>query len=232
MSQFLVTGANRGIGFGFVQQLLARGDRVIAACRHSGRASDLNRLSGEYPGHLKVLPLDVAEPRSIAELVREVEMLDLRIDVLINNAGMLIPGEAFGEVQAKSLVDSFATNAMGPFLLTQALAPRLADDGKVVAISSGLGSIARTSRFGTPSYDISKAALNMAMRLLGHALGERRIAVLALSPGWVKTDMGGEKAELEPSRSVADMLGVIDALRFDADAVGRFLSHSGEELPW
>ena len=134
--------------------------------------------------------------------------------------------------QAKSLADSFATNAMGPFLLTQALAARLADDGKVVAISSGLGSIARTSRFGTPSYDISKAALNMAMRLLGHALAERRIAVLALSPGWVKTDMGGEKAELEPARSVANMLGVIDALNFDADAIGRFLSHSGEALPW
>ena len=232
MSQFLVTGANRGIGLCFVQQLLARGDRVIAACRHSARASELNRLSGEYPGHLKVLPLDVAEPRSIAELVREVEMLDLRIDVLINNAGMLIPGEAFGEVQAKSLADSFATNAMGPFLLTQALAPRLADDGKVVAISSGLGSIARTSRFGTPSYDISKAALNMAMRLLGHALAERRIAVVAISPGWVKTDMGGEKAELEPSRSVADMLGVIDALKFDADALGCFLGHEGQEIPW
>jgi NAD(P)-dependent dehydrogenase (short-subunit alcohol dehydrogenase family) len=232
MSQFMVTGANRGIGLGFVRQLLARGDRVIAACRHSGRASELNRLSGEYPGHLKVLPLDVAEPRSIAELAREVEMLDLGIDVLINNAGMLIPGEAFGEVQARSLADSFATNAMGPFLLTQALAPRLAAGGKVVAISSSLGSIARTNRFGTPSYDISKAALNMATRLLGHALAERRIAVLAVCPGWVKTDMGGEKAELEIDRSVADMLELIDTLTFDAEAVGRFFSHGGELMPW
>ena len=232
MSQFMITGANRGIGLAFVNQLLARGDRVIAACRHTGRASELNRLSGEFPGRLKVLPLDVAEPRSIAELVREVEMLDLSIDVLINNAGRLVSGEVFGEVEARVIAETFATNAQGPFLLTQALAPRLVDGGKVVAISSGLGSIARSTRFGTPSYNISKAALNMVVRQLGHALAERRIAVLALSPGWVKTDMGGENAELEIAQSVTNMLQVIDALTFDAEAIGRFVSHTGDAVAW
>ena len=232
MAQYLVTGANRGIGLEFVRQLLARGERVIAACRHTARASELNRLSGQFPGHLKVLPLDVAEPRSIAELVREVEMLDLSIDVLINNAGVLTPGETFGEVDPKALGQAFATNAQGPFLLAQALAPRLADRARVVAISSGLGSIARATRFGTPSYNISKAALNMAMRMLGHALAEREIAVLALSPGWVKTDMGGEGAELEVEQSVSNMLKVIDALAFDANAIGQFLANTGEPVPW
>ena len=90
----------------------------------------------------------------------------------------------------------------------------------------------RTTRFGTPSYNISKAALNMAVRLLGHALAERRIAVLALSPGWVKTDMGGEDADLDVSQSVASMLKVIDALVFDPDQIGQFLSHTGEATPW
>src|SRR5690606_25932872 len=118
--------------------------------------------------------------------------------------GVLTAGEVFGQVEAKSLSQAFATNAGGPFLLTQALAPRLADGGKVIAISSGLGSIGRASRFGTPSYNISKAALNMAVRMLGFALAERRIAVLALSPGWVKTEMGGASAELEPAQSVAN----------------------------
>jgi NAD(P)-dependent dehydrogenase (short-subunit alcohol dehydrogenase family) len=232
VARFLVTGANRGIGLEFVHQLLARGDRVVACCRQSARASELNRLSGEHPGHLKVLPLDVSEPRSINELVRELGMIDLSIDALINNAGVLAPGETFGEVQSKDLVQAFVTNAQGPFLLTQALAPRLVDGGKVIAISSGLGSIEGTTRFGTPSYNISKAALNMAMRLLGHALAERRIAVLALSPGWVKTDMGGENAELDAADSVAAMLAAIDALAFDPAAVGTFQSHNGDAMPW
>jgi NAD(P)-dependent dehydrogenase (short-subunit alcohol dehydrogenase family) len=232
MAQYLITGANRGLGLEFVRQLLARGDRVVAACRHTARASELNQFSGEHPGRLKVLPLDIAEPRSIAELVREVGMLELEIDVLINNAGVLTPGEVFGGVEAKALSQAFGTNAQGPFLLTQALATRLSAQAKVIAISSGLGSIERTMRFGTPSYNISKAALNMAVRLLGHALADRRIAVLALSPGWVKTDMGGENAELEVSQSVANMLKLIDALTFDPDLIGQFLGNSGDALPW
>jgi NAD(P)-dependent dehydrogenase (short-subunit alcohol dehydrogenase family) len=232
MAQYLITGANRGLGLEFVRQLLTRGDRVIAACRHTARASELNQFSGEYPGRLKVLPLDVADPRSIAELAREVAMLELRIDVLINNAGVLTSGETFGEVEAKALSQAFVTNAQGPFLLTQALTMQLADKARVVAISSGLGSIERTKRFGTPSYNISKAALNMAVRLLGHALAEREIAVLALSPGWVKTDMGGENADLDVSQSVINMLKVVDALEFDPDAIGQFLGNGGDPLPW
>ena len=117
MAQYLVSGANRGIGLEFVRQLLGRGERVVAACRHTARATELNRLSGRFPGHLNILPLDVAEPRSIAGLVREIDMLELRIDVLINNAGVLTSGETFGEVDPKALGQAFATNAQGPFLL-------------------------------------------------------------------------------------------------------------------
>jgi NAD(P)-dependent dehydrogenase (short-subunit alcohol dehydrogenase family) len=232
MAQYLVSGANRGIGLEFVRQLLGRGDRVIAACRHTDRASELNRLSGQYPGHLKVLPLDVAEQRSIDELAREIDMLELNIDVLINNAGVLAEGEVFGEVQSEKLMQAFATNAQGPFLLTQALASRMNDASKVVAISSGLGSIARASSYDRPSYNISKAALNMVMRMLGYALAERGIPVLALSPGWVKTDMGGELADLEVGQSVANMLKVIDALKFDANSIGQFLGNTGTPVPW
>jgi NAD(P)-dependent dehydrogenase (short-subunit alcohol dehydrogenase family) len=232
MAQYLISGANRGIGLEFVRQLLGRGDRVVAACRHTARASELNRLSGQYPGHLKVLPLDVAVPRSIDELVREIDMLELNIDVLINNAGVLPEGEVFGKVESEKLLQAFATNAQGPFLLTQALASRMPDGGKVVAISSGLGSIARATGFDRPSYNISKAALNMVMRMLGYALAARGIPVLALSPGWVRTDMGGENADMDAETSVSNMLKVIDALRFDANAIGQFLGNTGKPVPW
>jgi len=232
MTQSLVTGANRGIGLEFTRQLLARGDRVIATCRAASHALELTRLAGEYPGHLKVLPLDVTDPRSIAELVREIEALDLRIDLLINNAGVLPSGERFGSVEAKTLTDTISTNAGGPFVLTQALVARLVDGGKVIALASGIGSIAGTSAFSTPSYAISKAALNMAVRLLGQALAERRIAVLALSPGWVKTDMGGANANLDVAESVHSMLAVIERTRFDTDSIGAFIAHDGKALAW
>jgi len=234
----LVTGANRGLGLEFVRQLLARGDRVVATCRQPGKATALNALAGEHPGRLHVLPLDVADPRAIAELQRELLLLaddGDRLDLLVNGAGVLHSGERFGSVSALNLDDSFRTNAMGPFLLTQALATRLADAGsgqgaRVANITSQLGSIASTTRFGTPSYDISKAAQNMATALLAAALRERGIVVVALHPGWVQTDMGGAGATVTPQQSVSGLLRVLDGLK-PSDS-GRFLDWRGDPLPW
>jgi NAD(P)-dependent dehydrogenase (short-subunit alcohol dehydrogenase family) len=233
MSNALVTGANRGLGLALVRALLARGDRVVAACRQPGKATELNRLAGEHPGRLRVLPLDVAQPKSQAELARELPLVlgdEGRLDLLVNNAGVLHSGERFGSVSAANLEDSLRTNAMAPFLLTQALAPLLADGAKVANISSQLGSIANTARFGTPTYNIGKAAQNMATRLLAHALHERGIAVLALHPGWVQTDMGGKDAEIAAEDAAAGLLQVIEAATLRDS--GRFLDWRGEPLPW
>ena len=226
----LVTGANRGIGLEFVRQLLARGDRVVATCRHPGKATALNTLTGEYPGHLHVLPLDVANEKSRAELVRELPLVAGHVDLLINNAGVLHSGERFGQLSAAHLDDSFRINASGPLLLTEALAPALSDGATVANLSSALGSIASTSRFGTPSYNISKAAQNMATVLLAHALRERGIRVVALHPGWVQTDMGGDGAQIAATASVAGLLKVIDGLTLDDS--GRFLDWQGQPQPW
>ncbi|HEX7770400.1 MAG TPA: SDR family oxidoreductase [Dokdonella sp.] len=229
MPHALVTGANRGLGLEFTRQLLARGERVVATCRQPGRAMALLRLAGEYPGHLAVLPLALPDARAIGELAREVATLDVRIGLLVNNAGMLVEGERFGAIASKSLRDSFATNAEGAFLLTQALAPRLAAGAKVINLSSTLGSISATDSLYSPSYAISKAALNMASRLLAIALAGRAI-VVALSPGWVRTDMGGAGAPQDAVDAVRSMLGVIDAL--DASSSGSFLDEHGRPLPW
>ncbi|MGN6520578.1 MAG: SDR family oxidoreductase [Dokdonella sp.] len=230
MAHALITGANRGIGLEFVRQLLARGERVVATCRHPGRALELTRLAGAHPGHLLVLPLTLPDTRSIAEIVREIVTLDLRIGLLVNNAGMLVEGERFGSIEAKALADSFATNTQGPFLLAQALAPRFTDGVRVANLTSTLGSIGGTDSLYSPSYSISKAALNMATRLLALALAPRRAIVVALCPGWVRTDMGGANAPLGAPESVAAMLRTIDALR-TADS-GRFLSERGHEIAW
>src|SRR5262245_30143896 len=126
MTRALVTGGNRGLGLEFVRQLLAQGVRVIATCRHPGKANELTTQAAAHPGHLHVLPLEVAKPSSIAELAREAALVFDGLDLLINNAGMLVSGERFGSLTAEHLETSLRTNAVGPLLLTQALAPLLA----------------------------------------------------------------------------------------------------------
>lgn len=228
----LVTGANRGLGLEFCRQLLARGDHVVATARRPAQAHELARLAADHPGRLHVLPLDVADPKSEAEIARELPLVlgDERLHVLVNNAGLLHSGERWPHVPAANFEDAFRTNAMGPFLLTQALSPWLADGGIVANLSSQLGSIERTTRFGTPTYCITKAALNMATKLLSAALMERDVTVVSLHPGWVQTDMGGEQAPLQPTQSVSGLLRVIDGLK--RGDTGRFLDWQGEALPW
>ena len=234
----LVTGANRGIGLEFVRQLLARGDHVVAACRHPGKATALNALAGEHPGRLQVLPLDVADARSRAELARELPLAlgeaadgqPGRLDLLVNNAGVLHSGERFGHVEQAVLEDSLRTNAVGPFLLAQALAPLLADDARIANLSSVMASIGSRREFRSPSYCASKAAQNMLDVQLAHALAPRGIVVLALHPGWVRTEMGGEQATVPTAESVAGLLRVIEAAT--PAQSGSFLDWRGEPLPW
>jgi NAD(P)-dependent dehydrogenase (short-subunit alcohol dehydrogenase family) len=229
----LVTGANRGLGLELVRQLLAAGDHVVATCRRPGKATALNTLAGEHPGRLHVLPLDVADAKSHAELARELPLVlgeGGRLDLLVNNAGVLHSGERFGSLTTANFEDSFRTNATGPLLLTQALAPLLADGARVLNLSSQLGSIAGTRRFGTPSYNLSKAAQNMATVLLTHALAGRGIVVVALHPGWVQTDMGGTGADLPATEAAAGLLRVAAGL--GPEDGGRFLDWQGRALDW
>ena len=229
----LVTGANRGLGLALVRQVLARGERVVATCRQPGKATALNALAGEYPGRLHVLPLDVAEPKSRAELVRELPLVlgeAGRIELLLNNAGVLHSGERFGHLEQATLEDSLRINAVGPFLLAEALAPHLADGAKVANLSSVMGSIATRVEFRSPGYCASKAAQNMLNVQLARALAPRGIVVLALHPGWVRTDMGGEAAELAPDEAAAGLLRVIDGA--GAAESGQFLDWRGQSVPW
>lgn len=228
----LVTGANRGLGLEFTRQLLAGGARVVATARHPGRATALNALAGEHPGRLQVLPLDVAVARSRDELLRELPLVlgERRLDLLLNNAGVLHGGERFGQVAEADLEASVRTNAIGPFLLVQALAGLLADGGIVANLSSEIGSIALRREFRTPSYAIGKAAQNMATVMLSHALQPRGIRVVALHPGWVRTDMGGERAPVLPAEAAAALLQVLE--RLGPTDSGLFLGPDGAVLPW
>jgi NAD(P)-dependent dehydrogenase (short-subunit alcohol dehydrogenase family) len=228
----LVTGANRGLGLALTQHLLKRGDRVVATARHPGKATALNTLAGEFPGRLHVLPLDVASDKSRDELARELPLVldGAQIDLLINNAGVLHSGERWGKLQGAILEDSLRVNAIGPLLLVQAIASQLADGATVANMSTQMASLGTRTEFRSPSYSMSKVAQNMATVQMARALEPRGIRVVALSPGWVRTDMGGASGELTPEESAAGLLQVIDGLR--ASDSGGFFDWRGQSMPW
>ena len=231
MTRYLITGANRGLGLEFVRQLLARGDSVVACCREPDTAKALRELVASADGRLTLQALDVTDAGSIAALPQQ---LAGPVDVLINNAGVAAAEEEFGAFDAATMARVLQINSIAPMLVTQAVTPLLEKGGttpKVVCITSGLGSIANADglTYGL-SYGMSKAALNMGVKKLASELKRRGIAIVALHPGWVQTDMGGSGAPLRPPESIRGMLTVIDKLTV-ADN-GRFLTYEGMELPW
>ena len=226
----LVTGAGRGFGRAIAERFAVEGATVALLARSLSQLDEVAQSIRDAGGQAIGVRCDVADAGSIESATRKAEELLGPTDLLVNNAGVLHSGERFGRLGLANLEDSFRTNAAGPLLLVQALAPLLAGGARVANLSSELGSIGATSRFGTPSYNMSKAAQNMATALLAHALRERGIVVVALHPGWVRTDMGGEGASLAPAESAAGLLRAIAGLA--PDDSGRFLDWRGRPLPW
>ncbi|HMB57129.1 MAG TPA: SDR family oxidoreductase [Arenimonas sp.] len=226
----LVTGAGRGLGLEFVRQLLRGGDTVVAASRQTTPAlAELQVLHGEA---LQIVALDVGDFDRLPEFAYAVGQRIEALDLLINNAGVLVPGERFGQLHASALETSLRINTIAPLLLTQALTALLTHGHAplVANISSTLGSIASTHQFHTPSYAISKAGLNMAGVMMAQALIEPGIRVVNLHPGWVRTEMGGPQANLEPEEAVHAMLATLK--RLPIETTGVFLDRHGEPLPW
>lgn len=228
----VVTGASRGLGLEFTRQLLARGERVVATCRRPASADALAALAKAHPDQLQVVALSVDDEDSRQAFVQALAGMHEGLELLVNNAGVLERGERFGELRAGVMADTFATNVIGPMLLAQALAPRLArgQRPRVLNVSSRLGSIASTASFNTPSYNISKAALNMAGVLMAHAMNPMGIGVISASPGWVRTAMGGDGAELTAEESVHSLLKLVDDV--PGLPAGVFLDRNGDTLPW
>ncbi len=223
MPTVLITGANRGIGLALAQQLTARGDRVIGACRSGSPALDAIGVPS--------LPLDLAEPASIAAFPQALAKVlgDGRVDVLLHNAGVLQRNPLDG-LDLDSVQRQFAVNALGPLALTAALRARLQTGAKVVFVTSRMGSIADNSTGSHYGYRMSKAALNAAGKSLAIDLKPAGVAVVLLHPGYVRTGMTGGHGELTPEQSAAGLIARIDALSLAS--TGQFLHMNGEPLPW
>jgi NAD(P)-dependent dehydrogenase (short-subunit alcohol dehydrogenase family) len=187
----LVTGANRGIGLEVVRQLAERGFTAVLGSRDHGKG----RAAAEELGGLDVDPrrLDVADPDTVRKLAGELEAQYGRLDVLVNNAGILYDTWQRGvEADLDVVREALATNLLGAWRTTQACLPllRRSEHGRIVNVSSGSGSLSSMGA-GTPAYSVSKAALNALTRILAAELRSEGILVNAVCPGWVATDMGG-----------------------------------------
>jgi NAD(P)-dependent dehydrogenase (short-subunit alcohol dehydrogenase family) len=221
MTLSIVTGANRGIGLALVAELRKRGDIVMAACRKSG--PELAKLGAEV-----VEGVDVSTAEGIAALVAAVGPRS--INLLVNNAGILVWGDRLGELNVEGMRKQFEVNALGPLRVTDALRDRLRKGSKVALITSRMGSIDDNSSGGAYGYRMSKAALNIAGKSLAVDLRARGVAVAILHPGMVKTDMVGSHGQVEPADAARDLLARVDALTLET--TGGFWHAKGQPLPW
>ncbi|HWK34428.1 MAG TPA: SDR family oxidoreductase [Hyphomicrobium sp.] len=196
----LVTGANRGIGLEILKQLSRAGLMAVLCSRDVEKGREAAAKLASEGLEPPVVALDVTDGASIKAAVEEIVGLFGRIDVLINNAGILREGITAEEtsvldVPAELAMETYATNTIGPLRLIQAVVPimRQGDYGRVVNVSSGAGQLAEMGA-GYPAYRMSKAALNALTRITAAELGPSPIKVNAMCPGWVRTDMGGPNA--------------------------------------
>ncbi len=220
----LITGANRGLGLEFARQLHAAGANVIGTARRPEAAEALKNLG------VRVEQLDVTDPASVAALAERLN--GVALDAVLNNAGIFPARGNFESENPDEFLRVYAVNTVGPLRVTQALLPNLRRGQRklVMNMSSGLGSISNNERGSSAGYRASKAALNMLTRSQAADLSAEDFICVAMSPGWVRTDMGGERANLSPAESVGGMLGVLAPL-LPTDS-GRYLNYDGSELPW
>ena len=234
---YLVTGANRGLGLEFTKQILQAGHNVYAACRNINDIEDLDLLFAEYKDKLIVVNLDINDHNSILSLSEKLK--DTSIDVMINNAGTIGPlpyfentfKQHYGTIDYDVWSDVFKTNLFGPVKMAETFLENIenGNDKKMIFISSVVGSIADDHQKAF-AYATSKTALNKSVALLADILKEKEIKVLAMCPGYVKTRMNGGGANLEPEESIEGMLKQIEKL--DLESSGSFVRYNGESINW
>ena len=229
----LVSGANRGLGLETCRQLIAQGFRVLLGSRDLDAGIEAaNALGSE---RVAAVRLDVTDAEDIAALAAHIDKIHGRLDVLINNAGILIDAElgdpaSIRDTDAEVLETSFRTNAVGPVMLTNAMLPLLerVDDARIINVSSGMGQLSGMDG-QYPGYRISKTALNAVTCIYAAELDPARFSVNAASPGWVRTDMGGEAAELSLEEGVDTIVWLATAP--EARVTGGFY-RGRETLSW
>lgn len=231
MATAVITGASRGIGLALTQQLLERGDTVIAGVRNPHRADDLHGLAQAHADQLEIIRLDVTDDDDIARCKAHLD--DRKLDLLIHNAGIFgVRADTFGACDEAGWIDALRTNCIAPRKITEALFENLkaAEAPRLAFITSKMGSMGDNQSGGAYVYRSSKAALNAVAVSLAQDLAPAGIMTLILHPGWVRTNMGGPNGEIDTETSARRLLEHID-MATEADC-GRFIDIDGTTIPW
>jgi NAD(P)-dependent dehydrogenase (short-subunit alcohol dehydrogenase family) len=229
MGPYLITGANRGIGLELVRQAAETGEKVFACVRNPSAAAQLHALAATFAGRVRVIEMDVSRETSIAAAAAQLK--GEPVGTLINNAGIMGSRQTPLQMDAAEFIEIIRVNALGPTLVTRAFLPNLraAPGAKVAVISSLMGSFSyETTSY--IAYSTSKTAVNRMFNSLARELAGDGVHVAILSPGWVRTDMGGPNATLGVEESARGLLREI--ARTDASLSGKFRDYAGAKMTW
>lgn len=229
----LVTGANRGLGLSFVVESVSRGHHVWAGVRSEGsRTEQLQALQAEHPEHINIVALDVTDEASVQAAAAQIAEADGHLDGVINNGAILVARDS--DIEQLDFADvkrSFEINTFGPMLVVKHMLPllRKGSQQSIINISSESGSF--TNAYGRDfPYALSKTALNMFSTQMYKELAPQGYQVLAIHPGWMRTDMGGPNAIGTPDESAARIMDIIERkVAIDDDVV--FIDIHGKAFP-
>jgi NAD(P)-dependent dehydrogenase (short-subunit alcohol dehydrogenase family) len=229
MESVLITGANRGIGKALAEEFLSHGWHVFAAMRDPAK-SNFSPAIKDNASKIEILQLDITSEDSVTAAAETVRQAVRQLNVLINNAGVFPEegNERLVDMKLEWFQEAFETNVIGVARMIQHFRPLLLAGSRIANISSALASISSKESSGYYAYSVSKSALNMLTRTIAAEFAPDKIVVTALSPGWVRTDMGGATAPLSPQESARSLFQTITKLKLNQS--GAFLGRDGASM--
>jgi len=231
----LITGAGRGLGLELVRQTVERGHRAVACVRNAAEPSPgLRELAAAHPGRMRIEPLEVGSEPAAERLAERLKRDSFELDAVINNAGVLLAREhKIAALPIEDVRRTFEVNLFGPMIAAKHLVPLMRESKSgadvFINISSEAGSFAGAYGGDYP-YALSKIALNMFSKQLNEELKPRGIRVLAVHPGWIRTDMGGPAAPLSADDSTRGILDIVEGKTAVPDNLV-FVDYQGRPMP-
>lgn len=223
----LIVGASRGLGLGLTQELISRGWNVVATERKNDPQSPLRVYAKEKNEKLRIEQVDINDSDSLHNLQKS--LIGTRLNLLFVNAGIANdPSETIGQTSTEEFNRVMVTNALSPMKVIEGLDELVVENGSIAVMSSGLGSVSDNTYGSYEIYRASKAALNTLMRSYAARKGGGR-SLFAISPGWVRTDMGGPEATLDVKTSAS---GIVDTILLNQIPGMKFLDYQNQTVNW